>query len=106
MSKKTSGLFFLTEEIKDLNYEHREGGKYALVKILSLTRELPGLTDSEKAADLREIALLREKINEALWGRLTPEHKDLFETVKRLTLKIIKTSVLKVQTRGLITDKG
>jgi hypothetical protein len=91
----------LHRQIAALPYHHREGGRYAYVKMLSLTRDFADLIADP--SDRILIEKLRDRLNESLCDRFTLVQEQFFEGAKARFLWIIASSpmVVKAENSGV-----
>lgn len=87
----------IARDIGSLQYAHREGGKYAYVKFLSLTRDLSSVLSDASSDAGRLIGEIHERMNFALESRFTEAEERYFYEAKSAVLRLIGDDDAKVR---------
>jgi hypothetical protein len=81
----------IRKQILSLAYNHKEGGRYAYVKLLSLTRDLGAAMHDPNDRFL--IEKVRDRLNESLCDRFSLAQENFFEGARQKILSAINAHV-------------
>ncbi len=102
--KAAEALDHYMGQVRGLDYDHPEGGRYAYVKLLSITRDLLHILQpvSSLTSQVRDIQSINWLINQNLGLKFSDQQRVIFESKRSELTTIIRTVATNVDSLNTI----